>query len=923
MATRITDVSRVPYQSSGVYFREVDLTVITQSVGTFSAGSIGLTERGPAFSIKNSSTYSERAFNFGELNPNYPSSYFAKQYLEQGANYKEIRLLGIEGYSDTVAFAIAYNIGGSTAAVAGTSALVLAPSSLACVLKKRPTSHTGRLEVTKVEVQTTSYTDPVSAATVTAATEYLFGLKITYSDATFETVVCSLRPESDQYIVKKFGTDPLDSSKVLGLNASLWVDFIIPSTISRPNLSSSLGYYVPGSSTTSGTLTLLTGNMTFGTSVDFQSATITGVVTTGSIVTVTVSSDITSWLTNGSTVKIANVSGTGNITNANGTWKVKTVVFGSPNTTFKLADPITNVDLVISGSTTFTGASSPTVTKTYVPTWETGLLNFSSVGYQTPLTPWIVSDADLNGDYTNLFRFWAISDGKSANTEVKIEIKNIDPSGHNGTGSFDVIVRNWSDRDDTAIKPLESFTNLSLDPLSNKYIASVIGDGDTYENKSNFIFIELNENDDLTGLLPYGHSGYPNVAGLIVDDLPFTLEYDLTKPVAKQNLGLTNNVINSYGTVAKDYLSFKRSTGVYGKGFHLNPNNNAAFVTAQASNFYFANQSVFKNTAGTAYLAASDKVTRAKFVVDFFGGFDGWNVYSQRTWGDSSSSDYAALQMAVDLFSDKEAINSDFTILVTPDLDMSNHQSACELVNDMVVARGDAMYIPDFAYDASADVNVAANTLAGTNLNTNSTAVYFPHVQLQDPINIKPIWLPPSVLALGTITYVANNENIWQPPAGSIRTVTNNLIKTRRRLKLADREILKVASINPITFFPGSGYEITEARTTQLDFSALSFIHNRLLLCYAKKVLNQTLRPLLFQLNGTVTENAFLNTVRPIFDRIKKLNGIEDYSVTVVSSDTTNDRTTLQGNIIIIPLYALEKIEVTFTLENGALNFNQ
>ena len=923
MATRITDVSSVPYQSSGVYFREVDLTVITQSVGTFSAGSIGLTERGPAFSIKSSSTYSERAFNFGELNPSFPSSYFAKQYLEQGANYKEIRLLGIEGYSDTVAFAIVYNIGGSAAAVPGVSALVLAPSALACVLKKRPTSHTGRLAVSKVEVQTTTYTDPVSALSVTSATDYLFGLKITYSDSTNETIVCSLRPESDQYIVKKFGTDPLDSSKVLGLNASLWVDFIIPSTVSRPDLEHSLGYYVPGSSTTSGTLTLLTGNMAFGTSVNFQSTAITNVVTTGSIVTVTVASDITSWLTNGSTVTIANVSGTGNITQANGTWLAKSVVFSSPNTTFKLTNSSTNVDLTITGGTTFNGASSPTITKTYVPIWESALLNFGGVGYQTPLTPWFVSDADLNGDYTNLFRFWAISDGKSANTEAKIEIKNINPAGNNGTGSFDVIVRNWSDRDDTAIQPLESFTGLSLDPLNNKYIASVIGDGDTYNNNSNFIFVEMNDTVDLTGMLPYGCTGYPNVSSLVVDDLPFTLEYDLTKPVTKQNLGLTNNVINSYGTVAPDYLSFKRSTGVYGKGFHLNPSNNTAFVTAQASNFYFANQTVFKNTAGTAYLSASDQVARTKFVVDFFGGFDGWNVYSQRTWGDTSSNDYAALSMAIDLFSDKEAIDSDFTILVTPDLNMSDHQSACEAVNDMVVGRGDALYIPDFAYDAAADVNVASTTLAGTNLNTNSTAVYFPHVQLQDPINIKPIWMPPSVIALGTITYVANNENIWQPPAGSIRTVTNNLIKTRRRLKLADREILKTSSINPITFFPGSGYEITEARTTQLDFSALSFIHNRLLLCYAKKVLNQTLRPLLFQLNGTVTENAFLNTVRPIFDRIKKLNGIEDYSVTVISSDTTTDRTTLQGNITIIPLYALEKIEVTFTLENGALNFNQ
>jgi len=923
MAIRITDAGKIPYKSSGIYFKEVDLTVLTQTVGTFSAASIGLTERGPAFQILSSSTYSDRAFKFGELNPKYKSSYFAKQYLEQGSNYKEIRLLGLEGYTDNVGYAINYSIEDATAYVPGTSALVLDEQGLACILKKRSTDVTGRPAISTVEVSTTSYVDPLSSNTVTAATDYLFALVITYVDNTVDTVVCSLRPESDQYIVKKFGTSPLDGTKVLGKAATLWVDFIIPSVKVKPTLDSTLGYYYPGTTQVLDSLDLLTGNVAFGSSAQLQSVAITGVSNASNVVTITVGSDITSWLSNNGLVKISNVSGTGNITQANGVWKAASVAYDSQNTvtTFILKNSTTNANLQIAGSITFNGSSNPTVENYHVVTYEGEILDFSTVGYQTPVTPWFVSDADLNGDYKKLFRFWSISDGKAANTEIKIEIKNINPSGNSGKGSFDVVVRQWSDREDLQSRILESYTGLTLDENSTKYIGSMIGDGETYEVKSSFIFVEINTNEDLTKLVPYGCLGYPNVTGNYLPDLIWTNEYDLDQSLNKQTLGLANNVVNCLSTVFPDNLSFRRSVGKVGKGFHLNPNNNTSFVSAASHTFAFASQNIYKTSLGGS-ISATEKVSRSRFVVDFFGGFDGWNVYSERTWSDASSKDYEALQIAVDLFSDKEAINSDFTVLVTPDLNFTDHLGACDLVNTMVINRGDALYIPDFAYDESADVNAALNIMNASTLKSNSTAVYFPYVQIKDPINIKPVWIGPSLIALGTITYTANNENIWQPPAGSLRTVTNNLIRTRRRLAQNDRELLKGGNINGITTFPGSGYEITEARTTQEVFSALSFIHNRLLICYAKKILNQTLRPLLFQLNGQVTENAFLSTVRPIFDRIKKLNGIEDFSVDVTPLEETNDRTTLAGNITIVPLYAVEKIEITFTLQNGAINYN-
>jgi len=150
MATTITNVSQVPDIASGIYFREVDLTVVTRAVGGFSGACIGLMEKGPAFQISSTSTFEDRAFRLGDLNPNFPSSYYARQYLEQSTNWKEVRILGLEGYTDSSGYAIVYNVSGSAAAVPGTSALSIGTGALAVVLKARPTTATGRPAISAV-----------------------------------------------------------------------------------------------------------------------------------------------------------------------------------------------------------------------------------------------------------------------------------------------------------------------------------------------------------------------------------------------------------------------------------------------------------------------------------------------------------------------------------------------------------------------------------------------------------------------------------------------------------------------------------------------------------------------------------------------------------------------------------------------------
>lgn len=110
------------------------------------------------------------------------------------------------------------------------------------------------------------------------------------------------------------------------------------------------------------------------------------------------------------------------------------------------------------------------VGSTSVPDFETFETRFNR-----PISPYIMSQ-DM-GVRHNLFRISALSDGVGAATKYKMSIQNIKPSTDPAYqyGSFDLIVRDFNDTD---LNPsiLESFTNLSLDPSSERYICRIIGD---------------------------------------------------------------------------------------------------------------------------------------------------------------------------------------------------------------------------------------------------------------------------------------------------------------------------------------------------------------------------------------------------------------------------------------------------------------
>ena len=128
--------------------------------------------------------------------------------------------------------------------------------------------------------------------------------------------------------------------------------------------------------------------------------------------------------------------------------------------------------------------------------------------YRYSSTPWVVSEmkgAAENVELTKLFRFHTISDGDNSSVEVKISIENIDPT----YGTFDVLVRDFNDIDGSPVI-LEKYKGVNLIPGDENYIALRIGSFDeSYETKSNYITVEVNETDKTKVSVPCGFLGYP------------------------------------------------------------------------------------------------------------------------------------------------------------------------------------------------------------------------------------------------------------------------------------------------------------------------------------------------------------------------------------------------------------------------------
>ena len=332
--------------------------------------------------------------------------------------------------------------------------------------------------------------------------------------------------------------------------------------------------------------------------------------------------------------------------------------------------------------------------------------------------------------------------------------------------------------------------------------------------------------------------------------------YDILKPYAKilasDNWDTTGNMVYSH------YFSLDDVSG-----------SSATTITAGGAGFIYKAGS---RADGNSYTADQTDGTQAlidagydKFTMPFYGGFDGLEVKemeplinnrggSNAVIGSTVEESYElnTLRRAIDTVADPELV--DMNLLLLPGVtkaSITDHMiNTCE-------TRADSMAIIDIPYawtprhesdngsesarNAGNTVSQAVTTVRGKGYNSSYAATYYPWVQVREPVSGLPTWCPPSVVALGAMSYGDRTQAPWFAPAGFTRGGLSAgrgglpVIAVSQRLTSKQRDSLYENNINPIAHFPAEGIVIFGQKTLQADPTALDRINVRRLLIFLKE----------------------------------------------------------------------------------------
>ena len=396
----------------------------------------------------------------------------------------------------------------------------------------------------------------------------------------------------------------------------------------------------------------------------------------------------------------------------------------------------------------------------------------------------------------------------------------------------------------------------------------------------------------------------------------FTLDY-ITRHSGTTNITQTTNDVDS---IEAYYLSGSRHTGVS--------------LSSTGSNTY-------KDVIDAEF---------NQFTAPMFGGFDGtdiletnpFNNYSLSGKTETTSYEFNSIKMAMDSCADAELV--EMNMMSMPGL---THTGLTDHMLDLAERRSDTLaiidigggYIPEadrgnVGTDSEAanrgEAQSAARTFRTRQVNNSYGAAYYPWTRVRDSQTGQTFYCPPSVAAIGTLSYSQAVSEVWFAPAGFNRggltagSAGIPVVGVTEKLTSKDRDRLYEVNINPIASFPAEGLVIFGQKTLQSTRSALDRINVRRLMIRIKKEISRISNALLFDPNTEVTWDRFKGQVVPFLDSVKSRLGLEDYKVILDKTTTTPDlidRNIMYAKIFLKPTRAIEFIAVDFIITNTGASF--
>ena len=714
------------FVSPGVYTTETDLSFVAQSVGVTTLGLVGETLKGPAFEPIFVTSFDEFTTLFGGTSPEkfvntqipkYEAAYIAKSYLQQSNQLFVTRILGLSGYDAGPSWSITTiaNVDPTTVGVNVTTGTAFemdfSGSTGGTVNITQDTTpdyiwddfglqyqlENGNLSTLEEDI-TTQLVTIFKDTTLSGTSAYVFG---SLSGAVFNELIA----DGITGLTNVFSCNNMDlsSADLTSDDNDVWYYATFVNKVN--NGYSGYSFYTSisvlnnlGSGSFSGSLSgqmftfsgtayseyndvvvatlrsrgiSLYNSTSAGPTYQVTGLTDVGISTVGSYSAIT-RNPFSTFAITGTTIEGENFSFETSLQNSDSEYITK--VFSVSNFAKLRFEVPLFVEEVYQNMLNYSynkgyirGINVDLIALPEARGGDTSSIANNLFQYQSPETPFVVSELRGNKVY-NLFKFISISDGDSANVEVKISIMNM--SFNNST--FDIMVRDFFDTDANPVV-LEKFTNCTMNPDSNSFVAKKIGSSNgEYPLNSAFIMIELSDEFPVDAL-PCGFEGYimRDYSGDILSPVPvYKTEYNFPGQVIyNPPFGTTNggsNVVTSPGdNVRRTFLGFSSSLGVdesflmfkgfqnnlnhcnvidgtpwntKTKGFHMDSGATVvtignAFTTSGESSFYVGDASF--NSEPTSPENPYYRLYARKFTLCFAKGFDGWDIYREsRTNGD-------------------------------------------------------------------------------------------------------------------------------------------------------------------------------------------------------------------------------------------------------------------------------------------------
>jgi hypothetical protein len=348
-----------------------------------------------------------------------------------------------------------------------------------------------------------------------------------------------------------------------------------------------------------------------------------------------------------------------------------------------------------------------------------------------------------------------------------------------------------------------------------------------------------------------------------------------------------------------------------------------------ASNFY---KTVINNSSRYIYtatdrtgagagLAASliDPTTTAPLSLSFQGGADGAN---------ESTVPLTTLLAGYGLFTSAEDV--DISLVLTGQ-SITDATKANWLINNIAEVRKDCVVfvsprkadvVNNGAQDEVDDVIAFRNLMGSTSYAVMDSGYKYQYDKYNDIYR----WIPLNGDTAGLCVRTDQLRDAWWSPAGFNRGQIKNIVKLAFNPKLAARDQLYKAGVNPIVTFPGQGTILYGDKTLLAKPSAFDRINVRRLFIVLEKAIATAAKYTLFEFNDDFTRAQFRNLVEPFLRDVQGRRGIYDFRVICDTTNNTGeviDRNEFIGDIYIKPAKSINFIQLNFVAVRTGVEFSE